>query len=203
MNLEFFLSALAGYFVIIDPIGMSLIFNSLTEKHNSHERKKIAFRAIFLSIIIVAAFGIGGEWILSKLGIAIDSFRIAGGLLLFYAAFHMATQGDSPAESDHNEIAEDISVFPLSFPLIAGPGCLTMTILLFAKARTVEMGLPSIIVAILIVYALTLIGFLGSDLFKRLIGDTANRVLKRLLGLLLAALSVQFIADGIRGLITG
>jgi len=203
MNIEFFLSALAGYFVIVDPIGMSLIFNSLTEKQSSHERKRIAFRAILLSIIIVAAFGIGGEWILSKLGIAIDSFRIAGGLLLFYAAFHMATQGSSPTESDHNEIAEDISVFPLSFPLIAGPGCLTMTILLFAEARTVEMGLPSIIVAILIVYALTLIGFLGSGLFQRLMGDTANRVLKRLFGLLLAALSVQFIADGVRGLITG
>jgi len=199
MNKGIFLTALLSYFVIVDPVGVSLIFAALTDGKDDSYCRKMAFRAILLSIIIVLCFGFFGATLLTKLGISIESFRIAGGLLLFYTAFNMITksEGFTPANSHH--AMEDISVFPLSFPLIAGPGCLTLTVLLHADAGQQVENVISLVVAVLLVFGLTFICFLSAHKISRFMGETGNNIVKRLLGVLLASLSIQFIADGIIG----
>jgi len=201
MDTGAFLNALLAYVVIIDPLGVSLIFNALTADQSASYCRRMAVRAVGLSLVIVAGFGFFGGALLTQLGIAIESFRIAGGLLLFYTAFVMVTQPEASAEDSQRTSAKDISVFPLSFPLMAGPGCLALTILLFAKARQTDGGLVAVSLAFVVAFAATLTALFLSRRIANAIGRTANAVMKRLLGVLLAALAVQFIADGVRGLI--
>lgn len=193
------LNALLAYFVIVDPIGTALIFNGLTQGGSDAWRRRMAWRAVLISTALVLAFGFFGADLLAVLGIQLDSFRVAGGLLIFYAAFGMITKPDGRERGPRSE-EEDISVFPLSIPLIAGPGSLTLTILLFSRAEGVG-GVAALIAAIVAIYGVTLIAFLGASRLERIIGRSGNDVLKRLLGVLLASLAIQFIADGVRGLI--
>lgn len=197
--MELFFSSFISYFVIIDPIGVSLIFIGLTMGKSRQYAKKMAFRSIAIAFVLTIFFGLIGEPFLAKLGISIHSFRIAGGLMLFYTAFSMVTK-DELFPMDKNSSEEtDISVYPLSIPLLSGPGCLTLTVLLGAHAKTQENGSVFVLAAVLAIFSFTLICFLTAERLARLIGKTGNDILKRLLGVLLAALSIQFISDGIRG----
>jgi multiple antibiotic resistance protein len=195
MNQDIFINALAAYFVIVDPIGAALIFHSLTSTYEKKQMIVLAARTIFISLTIVFLFGFYGEFILTKLGITIEAINVAGGLLLFYTAFRMIVKKD--ITDDHIEEKDDISVYTMSIPLIAGPGCLTLTILLFSDAASTE-HLLSLILAIFIIFTLTLISFIFSNYLRSVIRKTGDDILKRLLGIILAALSVQFIADGIK-----
>ncbi|RJP84945.1 MAG: MarC family protein [Desulfobacteraceae bacterium] len=195
-----FLKAFIAYFVIIDPVGMALIFNGLTADQSEFYCRKMAFRAVFFSVALVILFGFWGSDLLTVFGIQMDSFRIAGGLLIFYAAFGMITQPDHAEDKNGNHLMGDISVFPLSIPLIAGPGCLTLTVLLFSRVPEAAGSLLPLLAAIMSVFLLTLTGLLFSKWVVRTVGDTLNNLFKRLLGILLASLAVQFIADGVRGL---
>jgi len=197
--MESFIKAFIAYFVIVDPVGMSLLFNGLTAGKDDAYSRKMAFRAVFFSIVLVLCFGFWGRDLLMAFGIQMDSFRIAGGLLIFYAAFGMITRPDNFEEA--GEVMDDISVFPLSIPLIAGPGCLTLTVLLFSKVQEQSANFFPLLTAIFCVFSLTLAGLLFSKFVVRMVGDTLNNLFKRLLGILLASLAVQFIADGIKGLI--
>jgi multiple antibiotic resistance protein len=199
--METFINALVSYFVIIDPVGMALIFAGLTAGRDRPYRRKMALKAVALSAAIVLLFGFFGARFLAELGIAIDSFRIAGGLLLFYTAFCMVTRPGRQEQDFQSRDSDDISVYPLTIPLIAGPGCLTLTILLFSHVRRSGGNLVWLAAAVAAVYALTLAAFLASGPVSRLFGRTGNSILKRLLGVLLAALSVQYIADGLKGLL--
>jgi len=191
--MEIYLHALTSYFVIIDPIGTAVIFHGLTGGAERAYVRRMALRSVLISTVIVLLFGFFGESLLTSLGISIASLRVAGGFLLFYTAFNMITrQGRKERRS---QLQTDISVYPLSIPLIAGPGCLTLTILLFSKGGTLALA-----AAVLTIYLLTLAAFLGSGKIHRLIGETGDDILRRLLGVVLAALAVQFIADGIRQL---
>ena len=136
---------------------------------------------------------------LKELGIAIESFRIAGGLLLFYTAFNMVTRSEAVPPGVRGEDGGDISVYPLSIPMIAGPGCLTLTVLLFADTRHDKAERVALVVAVILVYFVTLFCFMTAKRLSRFIGRTGNNLMKRLLGVLLASLSIQFIADGIMG----
>jgi len=200
MNLEILLNALVAYFVIIDPLGVALIFNALTIDQDSSSCRKTAFRAVVLSLFVILGFGFFGTELLDRLGITMEAFRIAGGLLLFHTAFSMVVRPDTSPEGGTYKPSKDIVVFPLSIPLMAGPGCLTLTILLFSRASRVTGGLLSTTCAIVIILALTLIALFLSRTIADIIGETANAIIKRLLGVLLASLAVQFIADGIIGL---
>jgi multiple antibiotic resistance protein len=200
MNIDILLNAAAAYFVIIDPLGVSLIFNALTAHQVSLDCRKTAFRAAVLSLFIILGFGFFGAHVLDRLGITIEAFRIAGGLLLFHTAFSMVVRSDASPEDGKYNSSDDIVVFPLSIPLMAGPGCLTLTILLFSKAGQAEGGLISTTAAIVLILSLTLITLLLSRNIASIIGETTNSIIKRLLGVLLASLAVQFIADGIMGL---
>ncbi|BCR03523.1 UPF0056 inner membrane protein [Desulfuromonas versatilis] len=198
MQLETFLHALTSYFVIIDPIGAAVIFHGLSDGEERRYAIRMAIRATVISIAIVLVFGFCGEALLTRLGITIDALRVSGGLLLFYTAFNMITrQGGSGYSKSGYTL--DISVFPMSIPLIAGPGCLTLTILLFSQVEG-RVALLSLVPAVLLIYLLTLAMLLAARYLKKVIGKTGDDILQRLLGVILAALAIQFIADGIRGI---
>ncbi|MBW1644562.1 MAG: MarC family protein, partial [Deltaproteobacteria bacterium] len=136
MNIEILINALAAYFVIVDPIGAALIFHSLTSTYEKKRVIHMALRTIVISLTIIFLFGFYGEPILLKLGITIEAIKVSGGLLLFYTAFRMIVKKE--ITEDPLDAKDDISVYPMSIPLIAGPGCLTLTILLFSEAHTFE-----------------------------------------------------------------
>lgn len=181
--------------VIIDPVGAALIFNALLGPMAFKGRAFVATKALLISLSLLIVFAFFGQDILARLGISIEALRIAGGLLLFYTAFHMITQ------KLEYEIASgdgDISVYPMSVPLIAGPGSLTMSILLFsgASAKGSEW---SVLLAILSVCLITYVCLLLSSGIKTVIGRTGDEILRRFLGVLLAALAIQFVMDGVSG----
>ncbi|MBE0582375.1 MAG: MarC family protein, partial [Desulfofustis sp.] len=151
---------------------------------------------------LVVLFGFFGQWLLGKLGISLDSFKIAGGLLLFYTSFSMVVGAETVQERGEAEAMTDISVFPLSIPLLAGPGCLTLTVLLFTGGVRGLVDYLFLLAAIGVVFGLSLFCLLAAGSVSRVLGETGNSIMKRLLGVLLAALSIQFIADGVQGLLT-
>ena len=198
--MESFLKAFVAYFVMVDPVGTALVFNALTEGHEDRYYHTMAARAVVFSTFLILFFGFWGVPLLTILGIQMDSFRIAGGFLIFHSAFGMITKPDYSGARPPAEYFRDISVYPLTIPLIAGPGCLTLSVLLFSKAHDDGTGITPLVLAILAILLLTYISFLFSRYFARLMGQTVGSIFNRLLGVLLASLAIQFIADGIRGL---
>ena len=151
--------------------------------------------------MIVLVFAFLCEALLVKLGISIDALRVAGGLLIFVTAFNMVTRGETGKKWESGADV-DISVFPMSIPLLAGPGCLTVTVLLFSKATGFGENVL-LIAAVVVMYACALVALSLSSRIKDIIGRTGDNILRRLFGVILAALSVQFIADGIRQIAAG
>lgn len=196
MDITIYLHALTALFVIIDPIGAALIFNSLTRDSEKRHRTIMAFKSVIISATTLILFGNYGETLFSHLGININSLRISGGLLLFYTAFNMVTKEMEQATSGKET---DISVFPMSIPMLAGPGTLTLSILLFSHPTEATTTL-SVTMAIITILALTLILMLVSKYLKVIIGQTGDEILKRFLGVILAALAIQFIYDGINNI---
>jgi len=192
MDLPIFLNALTALFVIIDPIGVALIFNGIAPSDLVRARAKIALKAVFISAIVLVLFGNYGELLLKQLGISIHALRISGGLLLFYTAFNMVT---SELKYSKGSDVIDISVFPLSMPLLAGPGSLTVSILLFSNTIDTSEQL-SVFLAVILICCVTFISMILSKYVKQLIGRTGDEILRRFLGVLLAALAIQFIFDG-------
>jgi len=201
MTVEIFLHALTSYFVVIDPIGCALIFHGLTSDCERDYVRRMAFRSTLISLMIVLTFAFLGEALLVKLGISIDALRVAGGLLLFVTAFNMVTRGETGKKWESGPDV-DISVFPMSIPLLAGPGCLTVTVLLFSKAPGFGENFL-LIAAVVAMYVCAFVALSLSSRIKDVIGRTGDNILRRLFGVILAALSVQFVADGIRQIVAG
>jgi len=197
MDTGVFLHGLTSYFVIIDPIGAALIFHALMAGEESRVRKRMAVKTCLISLVIVLVFAFAGEAFLRRLGISIEALRVSGGILLFVTAFGLITR-----EIEYGNAGKsiDISVFPMSIPLIAGPGCLTLTILLFSNRETPG-ATTGLLLAVLLSYAITFLALLFSDRVKVVVGRTGDDILRRLLGVILAALAVQFISDGITQLL--
>lgn len=196
MDISIYLHALTALFVIIDPIGAALIFNALTSNCDKKHRTKMAIKSVLISGITLILFGNYGETFFAELGININSLRISGGLLLFYTAFNMVTKAQEFTSTSNND---DISVFPMSIPMLAGPGTLTLSILLFSHTSDMAstLAVSSAIISILL---LTLVFMLISKHLKRIIGKTGDEILQRFLGVILAALAIQFIYDGIKNI---
>lgn len=194
------LTPLLAYFIIVDPIGVSLIFNGLTLGKSRAYCTTMALRSTVISTLVILAFGFWGNALLQRLGIELDSFRVAGGLLIFHTAFGMITKADDTSMVTLGEGGDDISVFPLSIPMIAGPGVLTLTVLLFSEAAEGGRSTVPLVIAVVVTYLLTLTCFMLSKQIISCIGQTINNIFKRLLGVLLASLAIQFIADGVVGL---
>jgi len=201
MFTDIFLHALTSYFVVIDPIGTALIFHGLTTGCERAYAKRMALRSTLIAAAIVLVSAFFGQALLTKLGISIEALRVSGGMLLFITAFNMVTKGETGKKWESGEEV-DISVFPMSIPLLSGPGCLTVTILLFSQTPTVS-GSLSLVAAVLVIYLLTYLALSSANRVKDLIGRTGDDILRRLLGVILAALAIQFIADGVRQIMTG
>jgi len=201
MFTETFLHALTSYFVVIDPLGTALIFHGLTTGCERAYVRRMALRSTLIAAAIVLVSAFFGEALLTKLGISIEALRVSGGLLLFITAFNMVTKGETGKKWQSGEEV-DISVFPMSIPLLSGPGCLTVTILLFSQTPTVS-GNFSLVLAVLVIYLLTYLALSSANRVKDIIGRTGDDILRRLLGVILAALAIQFIADGVRQIMLG
>jgi MarC family membrane protein len=197
--LDLLVPAFVTLFVIVDPIGLSPLFIALTHGMTEDERRRVGRRALILSFVLLLAFGLFGETLLTAIGISIPAFRISGGLLLFLTALDMLFERRSNRrERQANEPVADPSVFPLAMPLIAGPGALTTMILLTSRNSGDIPALIGINLVMIAVLALVYLSFRLSGLFARALGQTGIVVLTRLFGILLAALSVQFVLDGLR-----
>lgn len=197
------LSTFIVLFVVVDPIGLAPMFVALTRGMDRARQRHQAIRGTMLAGGILLAFFFSGDALLRVLGIGLPAFRIAGGILLFLLAIDMIFARRSGLRSTTvREQAEaaakaDVSVFPLAFPLIAGPGALT-TVLLMANARSSAFEFVGMLALLLLVLGMTLVSLLSAPLIMRLLGETGANVISRLLGLVLAALAVQFVLDGIR-----
>lgn len=196
----FLITAFATLFVVIDPPGLVPLFIALTRGMNAERRKAMALRACLIASALLLMFGLAGESILGFIGISMPAFRIAGGILLFLTALDMLFERRTQrregqlAEPDH-----DPSVFPLATPLIAGPGAIASMILLVGQSGPGWSGTLWVLGLMLGMMAVTYAFLLASPPLERMLGRTGTIVITRLLGMLLAALAVQFVIDGVRG----
>jgi len=190
-------------FIVIDPIGVAATFTALTHGADHAYQRRMAIRGVLLAAGILFAFGLGGKWLLSALGIGIPAFRIAGGLLLLLLSIdmilarHTGLSSTTRSEEREASLREDISVFPLAFPLIAGPGALT-TILLMAAAGTGPLFLAGLAIVLTAALSITLAALFFSPRILGLLGETGINVVNRLMGVILTALAVQYILDGLK-----
>lgn len=199
MDSAFLITAFATLFVVIDPPGLVPMFIALTTGMSAEHRRAMALRACLIATILLTAFGFFGESILGFIGISMPAFRIAGGILLFLTALDMLferrtqrREGQTP-DPDH-----DPSVFPLATPLIAGPGAIATMILLMGQAGESWTATAAILGLLWAMMLVTYLFLLASPPLERMLGRTGTVVITRLLGMLLAALSVQFVIDGVR-----
>ena len=196
MDYVILISAFVTLLVIIDPIGLAPMFVALTKGADAAHRRAVALRACATGAIVLTIFGLFGEAVLEFIGISMPAFRIAGGILLFLTALDMLFERRTVRRKGQSANADDPSVFPLGIPLIAGPGAIATMILLTGQADD-AFDVIAIHGVMLAVIVLVLIFFLAARLIERAIGDTGINVITRLLGMLLAALSVQFVLDGL------
>lgn len=200
MESAFLITAFATLFVVIDPPGLVPLFIALTRGMGPERRRAMARRACGIAAFLLAVFAIAGESILGFVGISMPAFRIAGGILLFLTALDMLFERRTQRrEGQQAEPDHDPSVFPLATPLIAGPGAIASMILLVGQAGPGWLGTVTVIGLMLAMMAVTWAFLLASPPIERLLGRTGTIVITRLLGMLLAALSVQFVIDGVRG----
>lgn len=199
METAFLITAFATLFVVIDPPGLVPLFIALTQGLTPAQRRAMAQRACLIAGGLLTLFGLAGEAVLGFIGISMPAFRIAGGVLLFLTALDMLFERRTQrregqtAEPDH-----DPSVFPLAIPLIAGPGAIASMILLVGQAGGDWAGTGTVIALMWVMMGATFVFLLAAPPLERLLGRTGTVVITRLLGMLLAALSVQFVLDGLR-----
>ncbi len=207
MPFDFSTSALVTLLVTLDPPGLAPIFLSLTQGMSVAERRQVAIRACIIAFGILAFFGVAGDIVLKALGVSLPAFRIAGGLLLFWIAFEMVFERrtERKQQTATTAITQDhirnVAAFPLAIPLMAGPGALTAIILLAGRAEGDPLRLAALaIICGLVILSCLAVFWLATPL-ARLLGITGNIVLTRLLGVILAALAVQFVIDGVRAVV--
>ncbi len=208
MPFEFPISALATLIVVVDPLGLLPAFVAITHGLPERARRHVALRACLNAAAILAGSALIGDWLLRTLSISLPAFRIAGGLLLFSIAsemvFGVRIERQSKQAADAiEEHVRNIAAFPLAIPLMAGPGAITATVLLAGRADGDPMRLGVLLAVIAVVLALCLLVFTLAARLAMLFGGTANVVLSRLLGVLLAALAVQYVIDGVRTALAG
>ena len=198
---ETLISAIVTLLVVIDPIGLGPIFIGLTGGMDPAVRRKIALEASIIAFCVLAGSALFGGWLLGRLGISLAAFRIAGGLLLFAIAFEMVFQRRTERKAEQaGQPGSAIAAFPLGIPLMAGPGAITAMVLLAGRLNYDPIGLSALIAITAVMMASCYLVFLSAPRLEKLLGTHGQAVLGRLLGVLLAALAVQYIADGVRAL---
>ncbi len=201
---ELFFSAFITLFVVIDPPGCAPIYAGLTKGAAPAQARNMAMRACFIAAIILLVFALFGQDLLGALHIELDSFRIAGGLMLFWIAWEMVFEKRTQRREERAEKVaatpevEDVSVFPMAMPMLAGPGAIAAVMLLQNEAEGLQETLV-VLGALAAVLALTMLALIAAGPLIRLLGARVEAVITRLLGVLLAALAAQYVIDGLRG----
>ena len=200
---ELFISALVTFFVVIDPPGCAPIFASLTTGAPSAHRRAMAIRSVLVASGILLFFALLGEKMLGAMGVSLDAFRVAGGIMLFMIAVDMVFEKrterrntraeDVKAQPEH----EDISVFPMAIPMIAGPGSIASVMLLTAQAKGIEATL-TVLGALATILVVTMLSLLAAGPLMKALGYKIEAMITRILGVVLAALAAQFVIDGIK-----
>ena len=199
--LELTFNSFVTLFVVIDPLGLAPVFAALTRHYPEERRREAAIRGTALGAVILFLFALVGDVLLDALGIGLAAFRIAGGILLFLLALDMVfaytsgVRSRTAREQEEEPYEQDVSVFPLATPLLAGPGAIT-TVLLYTGRRSVT-EIATFAGVLLVVLLLTLASLLLASRLMRGLGETGANVFSRVLGVLLAALAVQFVLDGV------
>lgn len=201
--LDTLLNAFVVLFIVVDPVGVASIFVALSARSDKTVARRMALTAVVLAGAMLMAFYLIGDTLLGWMGISLPAFKIAGGILLLLLSIDMvfarqsglrSTTAGEEYEARHKE---DITVFPLAFPLLAGPGALT-TVLLMSAQATSEVLFWGMLVIIVVVLVAAFLSLLAATWLRHLLGETGTNVINRLFGLILAALSVQYVIDGIR-----
>jgi multiple antibiotic resistance protein len=192
------------FFVVVDPISLIPLFAGLTQGASAHYKKKMAGKATAIALVITVLFALAGARFLGLMGISLSSFRIAGGTLLFLIALDMVFARPSGTRSTTSEQEEakkrdDISVFPLAFPFMAGPGALATLLLAAGEVGSRPLLFAGLLGVVALVMIICWILMLATPRLMKVLGVTGANVVSRLSGVILAALAVQFIVDGIRG----
>jgi len=201
--IELYLSALVTFFVVIDPPGCAPIYAGLTHGATPAHRRSMAIRAVVVAAIILFVFAAVGEAMLKALGVSLAAFRIAGGIMLFLIALEMVFEKrterreDRAAKVAQSPEVEDVSIFPMAMPMIAGPGSIASVMLMMSRNHGFE-KVAVVLAALATILALTLAALLAAGPLMRLLGARIEAVITRILGVLLGALAVQFVIDGIR-----
>ena len=192
------------FFVIVEPVTLVPVFAGLTEGASQTFRRRMAVKSVAVSGVMLTLFALGGSWFIGIMNISIDAFRIAGGVMLFLIALEMVFARESGTKTTSEEKTEvqqrsDISVFPLAFPFIAGPGAMATVLLTFGTLRPDMVLMLGLLGVIAIVLLITLVLMLLAQVVMRVMGVTGAHVVSRLTGVVLAALAVQFMVDGLKG----
>ena len=201
---QLFLSAFITLFVVIDPPGCAPIYAGLTKGATSAQRRNMAIRATLIAGVILLIFALFGEQLLGALHIDLDSFRIAGGLMLFWIAFEMVFEKRTQRREERAEKlaatpeVEDVSIFPMAIPMLAGPGAIAAIMLLMNEARDLPQT-ATVLGALTAVLIITMLALIAAGPIMRLFGDKVEAAITRVLGVLLAALAAQYVIDGLRG----
>jgi MarC family membrane protein len=200
------INALVTMLVTVDPPGLAPIFLALTSGMSRSHRYAVATHAVIIGLCVLIGFSLIGSALLQALGITIHAFRVAGGILLFYIAFEMIFEKRQERQEKTSQTAltrdqiANIAVFPLAVPLIAGPGAISAAILLSTSMAADLVGKAVLAVIIAITLGCVMVSFMAAEWIDKFLGATGRNILTRLLGVLLAALSVQFVVDGIKEL---
>ena len=191
------------FMVVLDPVGTSAVFAALTPDMDGKQRRYTAEKATLLATLILVSFAFAGAKLLAALGVSLPAFRIAGGLMLFFLAIDMVFarpsgfRSSTASENREAEERHDITVFPLAFPLISGPGAMTTVVLLMGRASGHPLQVISLMGVLLAGLIVVLISLYTASGLRRALGVTGSNVITRVLGIILAALAVQFVLDGI------
>ena len=200
---QLFISAFITLFVVIDPPGCAPIYAGLTKGASPAQSRNMAIRASVIAFVILLVFALFGQDLLAALHIELDAFRMAGGLMLFWIAWEMVFEKrtqrrEERAERAAREHVEDVSVFPMAMPMLAGPGAIAAVMLLQNEAEGLEESLV-VLGALVAVLLLTMVALIAAGPLIKLLGERVEAVITRLLGVLLAALAAQYVIDGLRG----
>ena len=206
--LSLFLSAFVTFFVVIDPPGCAPIFAGLTRGGSDAHRRAMALRSTGIATVILILFALVGEPLLTSLGISLDAFRIAGGIMVFLIALEMVFEKRTERREEraeeiqrrqaeaHKDEPEDISVFPMGIPMIAGPGSIATVMLVTSRNHGTHLMI--VLAALAAVLITTLVSLLAAGAIMRVLGDKLEAMITRILGVLLAALAAQYVIDGVK-----
>jgi len=203
MEIRLLLSTLISLFVVADPVGTSSVFAALTRNIPEGEQRRIAIRAATTSAVLLILFVFAGKALLHYMHVSLPAFRVAGGLLLFITAFRMIMGFHDPNQLNSEKSAyldhSNIAIFPLSIPLLAGPGVMTAALFFWIDAKTIP-EYSIVIFSIITIQAIALLCMWGAGKLSHVFGSSGIGIIARIMGVLLAAMAVQFIADGVKAL---